>query len=396
MRVSTSWMAQQSVNSMMDGQSSLADLQNRINSGKRINQPSDDPVGAARALELSHMTADVAQYQRNITSANARLGIEDQALSTSTDALNRVRTLVLQGITGSQTDQTRGDIAAELTQIRQQLMGLANGKDGNGDYLFAGNQTGAQPFSMQGGAVNYQGDNGQRMVAAGPGMQVATGDPGSAVFMNIPTGNGTFQVSAAAGNTGTGVSGSISVADRTQWDNGSYTIKFTAPNAYEVRDASNTVVGTGSYASDGNSVVAFRGVQIGITGTPAAGDSFNVAPSGQQDIFTTLGNIISALQTTGGGTAMQNTLNQQFSNLDQAMDTITQTRAAIGGRMNALDQQQSLNGDLSLQYQSSLSDVQDLDYYDAISKLNLQNTALQAAQMTYTKVQSSTLFDYLR
>ena len=64
--------------------------------------------------------------------------------------------------------------------------------------------------------------------------------------------------------------------------------------------------------------------------------------------------------------------------------------------MNALDQQQSLNGDLSLQYQTSLSDVQDLDYYDAISKLNLQSTALQAAQMTYTKVQGSTLFDYLR
>lgn len=396
MRVSTSWMAQQSVNSMLDGQSNLSDLQNRLDSGKRINQPSDDPVGAARALELSHMDADVAQYQRNISSANARLGLEDQALSTSSDALTRVRTLVLQGINGTQTDQTRADIAAELTQIRTQLMGLANGKDGNGDYLFAGNRTGGQPFSAQGGAVVYNGDDGQRMVAAGPGMQVATGDPGSAVYMKIPTGNGTFQVAAGAGNTGTAVAGTISVSDRTQWDNGNYTIAFTSATAYEVRDASNAVVGSGSYADDGNAVVAFRGVQVGISGTPAAGDSFSVGPSGTQDIFSTLDNIIGALKTTGGGPAMKNTLNEQFSNLDQAIDTVTQTRAAIGGRMNALDQQQSLNGDLSLQYQGALSNVQDLDYYDAISKLNLQNTALQAAQMTYTKVQSSTLFDYLK
>jgi flagellar hook-associated protein 3 FlgL len=396
MRISTSWMAQQSVNSMLDGQANLSDLQNRINSGKRINQPSDDPVGAARALELSHMTADVAQYQRNITAANARLGLEDQALSTSSDALTRVRTLVLQAINGSQTDETRADIAAELTQIRTQLMGLANGKDGNGDYLFAGNQVGAQPFALQGGTVVYAGDDGQRMVAAGPGMQVATGDPGSAVFMNIPTGNGTFQVSAGAGNAGSAVAGAISVTDRTQWDNGSYTIAFTSPTAYEVRDASNNVVSSGSYSNDGNAVVAFRGVQIAVSGTPAAGDSFGVGPSGKQDVFTTLGNIIDALHTVGGGTAMRNALNEQFSNLDQAIGTLTQTRAAIGGRMNALDQQQSLNGDLSLQYQTSLSDVQDLDYYDAISKLNLQSTALQAAQMTYTKVQGSTLFDYLR
>jgi len=396
MRVSTSWMAQQSVNSMLDGQASLSDLQNRINSGKRINQPSDDPVGSARALELSHMDADVAQYQRNITSANARLGLEDQALSTTSDALTRVRTLVLQGINGTQTDQTRSDIAAELSQIRNQLMGLANGKDGNGDYLFGGNRTGAQPFTAQGGTVAYNGDDGQRMVAAGPGMQVATGDPGSAVFMNVPTGNGTFQVSAGAGNTGTAVAGTTSVADRTQWDNGNYTIAFTSATAYEVRDAANNVVSTGTYADDGNAVVAFRGVQVGISGAPAAGDSFSVGPSGTQDIFSTMDNIISALKTTGGGPAMKNALNAQFSNLDQAIDTVTQTRAAIGGRMNALDQQQSLNGDLSLQYQGALSDVQDLDYYDAISKLNLQNTALQAAQMTYTKVQSSTLFDYLK
>lgn len=396
MRISTTYMAQQSVNNMLDGQSNLADLQNRINAGKRITQPSDDPVGATRALELTHMTADVAQYQRNITSANARLGLEDSALSASTDALTRVRTLLLQGTNATQTDATRADIAAELTQIRQQLMGLANGKDGAGDFLFAGNQVGSQPFSIQSGNVVYTGDNGQRMIAAGPGMQVATGDAGSSVFMNIPTGNGTFQVSAATANSGSAVAGTLTVTDKSQWDNGNYSIVFTAPDAYEVHDAADNVVSTGTYTDTGSATVAFNGIQIAISGTPAAGDTFNVAPSGQQDIFTTLGNIIDALKMPGGGADMQNALNQQFSNLDQAMDVITQTRAAIGGRMNALDQQQSLNSDLSLQYQTALSDVQDLDYYDAISQLNLQNTALQAAQLTYTKVSSSTLFDYLR
>jgi flagellar hook-associated protein 3 FlgL len=93
---------------------------------------------------------------------------------------------------------------------------------------------------------------------------------------------------------------------------------------------------------------------------------------------------------------MQNAINTQFANLDQALDSITRTRGLVGARKNALDQQGALNDDLTLQYKTSLSDAQDLNYYDAISQLGAQTTALQAAQQTFTKIQGSKLFDYLR
>src|SRR5574337_633135 len=373
MRVSTSWMQQQSIGNMMNRQGDLSDLNTQLSTGKRINQPSDDPVGAARALDMSHLIADAAQYQRNITSANARLGLEDQTL---------------------------GDIAAEMVQLRQQLLGQANSTDGQGEYIFAGNRTGSQPFASQ-GSVSYLGDDGQRMVAAGPGLQVATGDPGSAVFGNIPTGNGTFAVSAAAANTGTVVAGATSVsnpaASPSAWDGGSYSIVFTAANAYEVRDGGGTVLDSGSYDADKGSSITFRGAQVAFSGTPDAGDTFALGASARQDVFTTLDHIIKTLRTPNGGDAqMQNDINTEFANLDQAIDTITRTRGMVGARMNALDQQGALNDDLTLQYKTSLSNVQDLNYYDAISQLGAQTTALQAAQQTFTKVQGSKLFDYLR
>ena len=400
MRVSTSWMQQQSVGSMMDRQSDLSDLNIQLSTGKRINQPSDDPVGAARALDLTHVTADTAQYQRNITSANARLGLEDQTLSNVTNVLGRVRTLLLQAANGTQTDETRGDIAAEMVQLRQQLLGQANSKDGQGEYIFAGNRTGTEPFASQNG-VTYVGDDGQRMVAAGPGLQVATGDPGSAVFANIPTGNGTFAISAAAANSGSAVAGASSVSDPhanpSAWDGGSYSIVFTAADAYEVRDGGGAVLDSGSYDPAVGGSVSFRGAQVAFSGTPDAGDSFALGASGKQDVFTTLDNIIKTLRTPNGGDApMQNALNTEFANLDQALDSITRTRGLVGARMNALDQQGALNDDLTLQYKTSLSDVQDLNYYDAISQLGAQTTALQAAQQTFTKIQGSKLFDYLR
>lgn len=397
MRISTSWMQQQSVNTMMEQQGNLSSLQNQLGSGKRINQPSDDPVGAATSLELGHLGADTTQFQRNIASANGRLGLEEQSLASAGNVLGRVRTLLLQASNGTQTDETRGDIAKEMTSLRQQLLGLANSKDGQGDYIFAGNRTGAAPFVSQPVGVTYAGDDGQRMVAAGPGLQVATGDPGSAVFIGIPTGNGSFAVSANAGNAGSALAGASSVTDYAAWDGGSYSIAFTAANAYEIRDNSGTAISTGSYDPAKGGSVAFKGIEVALTGTPAPGDAFAVAPSGTQDIFSTLDSIIGTLnQSGGGGPPTQNALNTQFANLDQSIDTLTRTRAGIGARMNALDQQGSLNDDLTLQYTTALSGVQDLNYYDAISKLSLQSSALQAAQLTYTKLQGSKLFDYLK
>ncbi|MEO8811222.1 MAG: flagellar hook-associated protein FlgL [Rhodanobacter sp.] len=400
MRVSTSWMQQQSVGSMLNRQSDLSDLNTQLSSGKRINQPSDDPVGAARALDLSHQIADTAQYQRNITAANARLGLEDQSLSNTSNVLDRVRTLLLQATNGTQTDQTRGDIAAEMAQLREQMLGQANSQDSQGEYIFAGNRTGTQPFVSQ-NAVSYQGDDGQRMVAAGAGLQVSTGDPGSAVFVNVATGNGTFAVSAASANTGTAVAGASTVsnpsAHPSAWDGGSYQIVFTGADAYEVRDGSGTVLDSGNYDASQGGSITFRGAQVAFSGTPAAGDAFALGASTSQDVFTTLDNIIKTLRTPhGGGAQMQNEINTQFANLDQAMDVITRTRGKVGARMNALDQQSGLNDDLTLQYKTALSNVQDVNYYDAVSQLGAQTTALQAAQQTFTKIQGSKLFDYLR
>jgi flagellar hook-associated protein 3 FlgL len=389
-------MQQQSVNTMMDRQGDLSDIQTQMGTGKRINQPSDDPVGAARAVELTHLGADTAQYQRNITSANARLGLEDQTLSSVSDVLDRVRTLTLEGMNATQTDESRADIAAELVQLRGQLLGIANSKDSQGDYIFAGNRTGAQPFVSQ-GSVSYVGDQGQRMVAAGPGLQVATGDPGSAIFMGIPTGNGTFAVGAAAANSGSAVAGTTSVLDATAWDGGSYQVTFTAPDTYEVRDGGGALIASGSYDTQKGGVVAFKGVQVAFSGTPAAGDSFSVAPSSTQSVFDTMDSIIASFTATNtGGADMQNALNGQLANLDQAVGSVTRARAGVGARMNALDQQGSLNDDLTLQYKTALSDTQDLNYYDAVSKLSLQSSALQAAQLTFSKLQNMSLFDYLR
>lgn len=398
MRISTFWMQQSAVNAMLDQQAQVSHTQLEVSTGRRILTPSDDPAGASHALSLTHASAQNAQYQRNIDSAQSRLGNEDQTLSSVSDLLGRVRTLALEGQNGTLDTGDRKNIATEIRQRLSQLVALANTKDANGEYIFAGNATKTQPFVQGAGGVTYAGDQGQRAIGIAPGQTIATGDPGSDIFQNIPGGNGTFQIAASPTNTGTLVSGATSVSDLAQWDGGSYQIQFTAPNQYQVVDASNTVVSSGSYAS--GDTISFRGVEIGFTGTPAAGDSYSVAPSTAKDMFSTLSDIADALESTSStphdAAVINDKLGRAIQNLDQASDRIVDVRARIGARLNTTDDQTSLNSGVGVDLKSALSKVQDTDYTSAVSQLNLQMTGLQAAQAAYVKVQGLTLFDYLK
>jgi flagellar hook-associated protein 3 FlgL len=398
MRISTSWSAQQSVNTMLDRQYDLSQTQLALGNGKAIQTPADNPAAAARAVDVSSASAQNDQYTRNIQSANTKLSAEESTISSAGDILDRIRTLTLEGMNGTQTDESRQSIATELRQTLGQLVALGNTKDGQGEYLFAGSRTSTQPFTQSDLSVSYGGDQNQRMVAAAAGLQVATGDSGSDVFMSIRGGNGTFVTSAGATNTGTAVVGATSVTDASQWDGGSYTVNFTSPTTYEIHDATNPTgpaLSTGTY-SGASGTINFKGAQLNVTGTPATGDSFAVGPSSSQDVFSTVAGIINAFETPGGGAGMNNQLNAQLQNLDQAQTSFTDTRTKIGARMNILDQQTQISADTSLQYASTLSDLTELDVASAASKFSQQQAALDAAQQSYVKMQNLSLFNYLK
>jgi flagellar hook-associated protein 3 FlgL len=293
--------------------------------------------------------------------------------------------------------QGRTAIAAQATQIQNSLLSLANTQDGNGEYIFGGFSTNNQPFTLTASGANYAGDQGQRQVQIAAGQTIADGDNGNGVFNQIKTGNGTFSASAAAGNTGTGVLGASTVQNPAAYDGGTYAINFTAANTYEVRDSANALVTSGTY-TDGQSI-AFRGVQVTLGGQPATGDSFTVAPSSNQSIFTMVQNLVTALQS-GAGTPtslakLNNSIGDAINNIDQALAQTSNIRATIGARLNSITTQQSVSSSQQIQLKASISSLQSLDYAAAITALDLQNTTLSASMQAYTLTQGLTLFKFI-
>lgn len=402
MRISTSTLFETGSARLSDLQSSLMKTQQQISSGRRVMTPADDPVASARALEISQSQSANAQYAANRQGAKDSLSMEEGILQSVTSLIQDVKTAVVSAGNGALDAPQRKFIASDLQGRFDELLGLANTRDGMGNYLFSGFQVALQPFVQSAGGASYLGDQGQRMVQAGPTRQMALSDTGNAIFENNPTGNGTFVTAATGTNTGSGIVSPGSVVNAAALTGHQYAINFSVvagATTYDVVDSTtSTTLSTGNAYVSGQSI-AFDGLQFDIKGSPADGDKFTVDPSTNQSIFTTLKNLIDVLNAPATGAAGQanlaNGLATANGNLDHALDNVLTVRASIGSRLNEIDSLDNLGSDLDLQYSQTLSGLQDLDYAKAITQLTQQQTTLTAAQQSFVKISGLSLFNYI-
>ena len=191
MRISTGQIFQQGVTSMLNTQSELAKTQQQLATGKRILAPSDDPAASAQIMQLDQIVEATDQFQRNADFVDSRLGLEESVLIDAGNILQRVRELAVRANNDTLSAGDRGAIAAEIKGSLEDLFQLANTQDSSGEYLFAGFQTGTQPFTTN-GAVSfaYVGDQGQREIQVGANRTVKAGDSGDVVFMRVDDGLG--------------------------------------------------------------------------------------------------------------------------------------------------------------------------------------------------------------
>lgn len=406
MRISTTQIFQTGIDQIQRGQAELNRTSLQLGRGERILNPSDDPGGTTQVNQFERFIQSTQQFQRNISNIQPRLQEEESALQGATEFLQRARELVVAGNNDSQTNETRGFLAGELRQLREGLLDIANTRDPNGEFLFAGTQSLQQPFRRDGaGTVEYEGAQGTgsvREVGISSNRRVQVGDDGARVFMEIPENDG--RVGAEVTNREPGsrlVIEQTGVNDLNALDDQTFTIGFQDVGGgefgYEIRDESNAVIDNGSYTP--GVAITFEGRSITLSGTPEVGDEVESRPAQNRSVFEILDGIIEALErggSTGPDRAMLGTAsNTALTDLDAALGNFSDIRAEVGSRLRTLEQQQDLNEDRLVDLNTAVSEIRDLDYAEAISRFNQQQVALQAAQQTYTQVNRLSLFDFL-
>ncbi len=304
MRISTNTIYQGGISKISTLQSEQAKLQQQISTGRRIASPSDDPVAAARALEVSYAQGINSKFADTRQTAQIKLNTLESNLTSVTSLLVSTQSTLVGAGNGTYSNLERGFIGAELKGSLEALIGMANTQDAYGNYLYAGFQTDTKPFVANAAGATYAGDSNQQLLQVDSQRQMA----------------------------------------------------------------------------------------VNVTGD-------NVFQAGGNDVFATLSNLVTLLNTpiTNAATqaAFTSGLATAIGNLQGSVDNILNVRANIGSKLNELDALDTSGSDRDLQYSKTLSDLQDLDYASALSDLAKQQTIMEAAQKSFVTTTNLSLFEFM-
>lgn len=411
MRISSQQVFDTGVRHITNAQSGVARAQEEISAGRRVLSPADDPAAAALELGVRQEQARLAQYGRNADLAEAELQQQEAQLEAVESIMMRVHELALQAGNGSLSANERAAIVAELDQAGEQLVALFNTQSAYGDYLFAGFSGEAPPFVQDvAGRVDYAGDDGARRIEVAPGLALQSRNSGRELFVDIPAAASTFVTRAAPGNAGSGAISVGRVVDQAAWDAvypDDLVVRFgVPPGTYSVdridhaTGAASSVLGPQPYTDGEPLTLTVGGAEVRIVGSHAAGDEFVLQASSTQPLIATVQRLAEGLRTLpdteAGAAERARVVAQALGDIDLAQQSVSGGRASIGPRLNQLDDLRAEHSALGLIGDELLSDMVDLDYTEAASRLSFQSFVLQAAQQSLAKIANLSLFDFLR
>ena len=523
MTISTTLLFNRAVSLMGRQQTALAELQEKVSTGKELVRPSDSPELAVNIARIKSSIGEMDAFKNSLNAVNDRLRIEESYLDGAKDVLIKLKQLTLQGANASMSGRDKEVLALQVDELIAEIKNLANGTDANGNYLFAGSRVTTPPYIEDAdGIIRYQGDNFRPNIDYTANRRSAIGRNGIDVFRPVLSGEsteptpGTHQVRL----TGTLEPGDIytlsidsnafhyeirpgdtvaEVLDNIAFQINESASQGTLESVAADRDGSNLIVSTldgatrvvsgttrnTSEAIDDLSVSLDSNPddmhRLSLEGTTEPGDrvvvsigtrsfSYVVPESLEQanrsevmrDLMTKLNQsglfsesvdlsidpldetqliltptrdnigVVSASvveRTSINDQGVSITLTQEprralperveffqslqevsqllrngsqdqiqgkLDHLDQMLDIVTLSLADIGSEMGSIEAEISINEDLKLQLETTLSGQEDLDFTSAITELQAKMMSLEAAQSSFAKISQLSVFDYIR
>ncbi|KAA5950934.1 flagellar hook-filament junction protein FlgL [Pantoea sp. Bo_2] len=302
MRISTNMIFEQQVRGITDSQASWLKVGEQLSSGRRVTNPSDDPIAASRAVVLTQTQQQGEQYALARTFAEQGLSLEDNTLKGVTNGIIAAQALIVNGSTGTLSDDDRGSIATQLEGVRAQLLNLANSKDANGRYIFAGYKTDSAPFvDTAGTGVSYAGGTDAITQKVDTSRTMTVAHTGDSIFMSI-TSNATVEPDGSASETNLfKMLDSAIAALKVPQDDADAATKQTFQDAMD-----KTNRGLGNALNNVSTVVSEIGTQLGEIDTlNAQGDDRKVIYSSQMSDLVNVDLTEAASSYTMQQTALQ-------------------------------------------------------------------------------------------
>ncbi|WP_025821657.1 flagellar hook-associated protein FlgL [Shewanella marina] len=396
MRISTGQMFNNNMSSLLRGQNNANNLLAQMSSGKRVNTGADDPIASAMIDNLKQDSALIGQYMKNIDRGNHRLSVAESNLGSADSLVTNMREQILRGMNGTLSESEHNAIVAEMKATLDELMSVANTKDESGNYIFGGNKVDKPPFVMDNeGNVTYQGDDGVHNMMVGSGVVVATNVSGEQAFMQGKNPLGDYTASYHAGQSGDFNVSSAKITDPDNHVAGDFSMTMNGADL-EVKDKDGNVIKTVA-DFDPSKPVEFNGMEVTLDGLPADGDTVSLKPQSTVSTFETLSKAIAIFEDQDklNSAAGQSELTQLLGEARQGSIQLNYSRAETGNKLNHLESLANTHAEQALINNTAQGQLENLDYSSAISDFTQQELAMNALSTTFSKLNATSLFDYL-
>ena len=523
MTISTTLLFSRAVSLMTRQQSELAQIQEKVSTGKELVRPSDSPALAVNISRIKSTIGQMDAYKNSLNSVNDRLRIEESYLDGAKDVMIKLKQLNLQGANASLSNRDREVVALEVDELISEVKNLANGTDANGNYLFAGSRVTTPPYREgNDGVIRYQGDNFRPEIDYTSDRRSSVGRNGLDVFKPVITGAVVDQI---PGEYGIELSGTLETGDHYQLNIDGQLIDYTVRAGDSVADVltrlafqinetfddpagprtsasvrgsqlivhaldgspraisgstSNTspatndlsvslqeqndsvwgldisgttepgdqitfsigsrtlnyVIPDSAQGQDKEAVVQALVAEVNSTGLFSESVSFEVDAQNDQRVLLRLvrdnvgdisvdtkersainnqGLVFTTLQAPRSSypermeffeslqevskflrEGDQDKIQGKLDHIDQMLDIITLSLADVGSEMQSIESEISINEDLKLQLETTLSSKEDVDFTTAITDLQAKMMSLEAAQSSFAKISQLSVFDYIR
>jgi flagellar hook-associated protein 3 len=375
--------------------SAMLQAQEQLASGRRINQPSDDPAGSERAIQLQAAVDQVNQYLANVADGRNWLQATESALQSATDILQRARVIGVQASSSVMTQNDLQAAAQELDQLVGQLVAVGNSQVGD-RYIFGGTQTKQAPFVPPPSAAPTSGQtpggtqpagtyyvaytwvyaNGESPVSPVVSQAVGTGNLLTVTVPAFPPGVVGANVYVGTAPDQLQLQGSVTSSAGTWTESATGLTAGGAPPTY-------TYVGNAGLQS--REIGPGNLVPVNVVGRDALGSA-----------LTALAQLRTDVNAVAAGSKTPADVSQDLNQLDAALSDVQTYQTSVGATLQRFDLAQTQLQTMQTGLQQILSSVQDADVAKQIVDLQRSQQAFQLALAVGARLLGPTLADYLK
>jgi flagellar hook-associated protein 3 FlgL len=364
MKVSNRFLYYQLVKDLSQNTEKMFRLNNQISSGKRIDTPSEDPIGMSSVLIYRTELNSFTQYKKSIDYANGWLNRMDSILQETDNILGRASELAVQQASATSTADTRSGAAEEVKELRSTILSQANAKYGN-KYIFGGTMTQDLPFLL---VDAEQLEEDVATMASAPPAAPADGDR----YLDTDDDH-IWQYDAL----------SATWVDQGAPADGSAVIVEDQNTVYVYADGQWSSVYQGNESTFSMQIGKEATAKVNIPGS-----ELFINPQG--DVFMSLLRLERALRAND-----PDGISAQLGAIEDAGKILSDNLAKVGAIANKLDNTKSILETSRVDTTEMVSNIEDLDYAEAITSLQNQQTIYEAALKSASMITGLSLVDYI-